>query len=214
MIMILSFLFLPQAFVGTEIVIMGWGGYSIYGGITVLPFTWHNTLIETYILSNYLVFMISIIAVCTKMTDKQRFIMKIAVSILVVLLLVQLLAAYFPRLLRDVTAIFISVFPLPPMNLMLDGYILGLIMLWTSKPHAKTIVEEKVDIFRQVKLDPKLKRDYDELLKIYEVKYPHNPEGVLRYHLSREFKLVNDLSLALSILKKKFVKATNRNTSH
>ncbi len=204
--MILSFLFLPQGFVGREAVITGWGAYSIYAGISLSPFTWHNIAIGTYILSIYLAFIISIIAICTEMTKRQKFIIKVVVSILVILSPIQLLIAYFPRI-GDVDVIFNSIIPLPPINLMLDGYILGLILLWTYKPSTEIAMEKRVSIFRQIELDPNLKKKFDELLKIYEAKYPHNPEGVLRYHLSKEFKLVNDLSLALSRLKEKSMKS-------
>ena len=75
---------------------------------------------------------------------------------------------------------------MPPLNFSACGVILGLIEFYFPvKPVQKRI---EVDLLEQIKSSPKLKEVYDYLLKIYEVKYPHNPEGVLRYHINRELR--------------------------
>lgn len=130
---------------------------------------------------------------------KNKFIIKIITSILIILLPIQLLISYYPRI--NINIIFGSYFPLPPLNLLLDGYIMGLLTLWISKPISlKAPIEDKIDIFKEIHSNPNLKEIYDKLLNVYKKKYPHNPEGVLKYHINREFKKENNLEMILNKL--------------
>jgi len=87
---------------------------------------------------------------------------------------------------------------LPPFNLSSVGVILG---LWNLYSPPKIVERrEKVDVFKQIEVNDELSRMYRDLLKIYRVKYPHNPEGVLRYHISRELKIGVTVETALKRL--------------
>ena len=72
----------------------------------------------------------------------------------------------------------------PPFNLSLDGMVYGYLILVgiVRKPE---YVEEarRVNVFRQMEMSDELSRMYRDLLEVYKVKHPHNPEGVLRYCL-------------------------------
>ncbi|MCS7364599.1 MAG: hypothetical protein NDF54_04090 [archaeon GB-1867-035] len=59
--------------------------------------------------------------------------------------------------------------------------------------------EDEVTI--KIKSDRNLIQLYNRLLRIYQTKYPHNPEGVLRFHISRQLKFEKDKDLELILRK-------------
>jgi len=89
----------------------------------------------------------------------------------------------------------------PPFNLSATGVILGLWYL--CSPPKLVEGREVIDVFRQIEMSDELSRMYRDLLEIYKVKYPHNPEGVLRYHIDRELRSEVEVDLALKKLMQK-----------
>ncbi len=85
-----------------------------------------------------------------------------------------------------------------PFNLSATGVILGLYMMYS--PPKLVERKEAIDIFKQIELSDELSSMYRDLLEVYEVKYPHNPEGVLRYHINRELRSGIQIDLALKRL--------------
>ncbi len=84
-----------------------------------------------------------------------------------------------------------------PVSITTIMYIIGIIYYLTKheikiffsktimKPEVRKIITFK-DIFNQISSNDELKNLYNNLLEIYKTKYPHNPDGVLKYHIWRE----------------------------
>jgi len=90
----------------------------------------------------------------------------------------------------------------PPFNMTTVGLLYSIRCL-TSPPKPIGKITRKADVFQKIKNNSNLKQLYSELLKIYEHKYPHNPEGVLKYHILRELRSEVKLDLALRKLLQK-----------
>lgn len=108
------------------------------------------------------------------------------------------LIGYSPQVILTI-AITVTI---PPFNFTTPGLLYKISQ--QVLPLQRTIKKEKVDIFQQIKINPKLNLKYIKLIEIYKTKYSHNPEGVLKYHINREFEKECNIETVLDKLLEKY----------
>ena len=209
-IILFSLLFLPQWIIPTDVTTLigfSWGGIwpNKLNPIENLTYLTHGgkVLRLFYFILAYII--ISMCAVLLYLRIKhankckyELIIRKIMTELIIIYIVFPILFILKVLISKPTSWIGGYLILLPPFNLSAVGVILGLWNLF-SPPN---LVErrEVIDIFRRIQMDDELSRMYRDLLEIYRVKYPHNPEGVLKYHINKELKSGIEVDLTLKRL--------------